>query len=164
MILPDVNVLIGAFRRDAPQHRVCRSWLDGAVSGDARFGISPLVLAAVVRITTNHRAFKVPSTVDDAFGFSSRVARNESTIGATIGSTCLMMSAVTLGCGWPSASFAATSSVCEPKTFFTIFAPSAVSILERSVVASTWGVSAFSSDADPEDVEALAEPAYTGAA
>lgn len=69
MILPDVNVLIGAFRRDAPQHGICRSWLEAVVSGDARFGISPLVLGAVVRITTNHRAFKVPSTIGDAFGF-----------------------------------------------------------------------------------------------
>jgi len=27
MILPDVNVLIYAFRKDLPQHRVCRPWL-----------------------------------------------------------------------------------------------------------------------------------------
>jgi hypothetical protein len=35
MILPDVNVLIYAFRRDLPQHRVCRPWLAAVVSGDA---------------------------------------------------------------------------------------------------------------------------------
>jgi predicted nucleic acid-binding protein len=27
MILPDVNVLIYAFRKDVPQHAVCRRWL-----------------------------------------------------------------------------------------------------------------------------------------
>ena len=27
MILPDVNVLIYAFRRDMPQYAVCRAWL-----------------------------------------------------------------------------------------------------------------------------------------
>jgi uncharacterized protein len=69
MILPDVNVLIYAFRRDLPQHRVCRPWLAAVVSGDAPFGLSPLALSAVVRITTNPRAFRTPSTNEEAFGF-----------------------------------------------------------------------------------------------
>ena len=36
MILPDVNVLIYAFRRDVSQHRVCRPWLASVISNDAR--------------------------------------------------------------------------------------------------------------------------------
>ncbi len=69
MILADVNVLIYAFRADLPQHRMCRSWLAGVVAGDARFGMSPLALSAVVRITTNPRAFKNPSDIEDALGY-----------------------------------------------------------------------------------------------
>lgn len=69
MILPDVNVLIYAFRADVPQHGVCRAWLNGMISGDARFGLSPLVLSAVVRITTDRRIYSQPSTADEAFGF-----------------------------------------------------------------------------------------------
>ena len=69
MILPDVNVLIYAFRRDMPQHALCRAWLVGIVSSDARFGVSRAALAAVVRITTNQRAFKIPSAIEEAFGF-----------------------------------------------------------------------------------------------
>ncbi len=69
MILPDVNVLIYAFRADMPQHQICRRWLDAVVSGDARFGISPLTLSAVVRITTNPRIYRQPSTLDEAFEF-----------------------------------------------------------------------------------------------
>jgi toxin-antitoxin system PIN domain toxin len=69
MILPDVNVLIYAFRKDVPEYVVCRPWLDAVVAGDARFGISPLALGAVVRITTNPRAYQVPSTLDEAFGY-----------------------------------------------------------------------------------------------
>jgi len=69
MILPDVNVLIYAFRRDLPQHRICRSWLTAVVSGDARFALSPTVLGAVIRITTNGRAFRMPSPLEEAFGF-----------------------------------------------------------------------------------------------
>jgi uncharacterized protein len=69
MILPDVNVLIYAFRSDAPQHALCRSWLMDLLSGDARFALSQLVLGAVVRITTDARSFATPSTLDEAFGF-----------------------------------------------------------------------------------------------
>ena len=71
MILPDVNVLIAAFRRDAAEHELCGAWLVDVVAGDARFGLSPLVLSAVVRITTNPRAFRTPSTLEDVFGFCS---------------------------------------------------------------------------------------------
>src|SRR5260370_18775065 len=69
MILPDVNVLIYAFRRDLPQHAVCRAWLAGVVMSDARFGLSPLVLGAVVRVTTNPRVYRTPSTIEEAFGY-----------------------------------------------------------------------------------------------
>ncbi|HVH73603.1 MAG TPA: type II toxin-antitoxin system VapC family toxin [Stellaceae bacterium] len=69
MILPDVNVLIYAFREDLPQHAICRPWLAGVVLGEARFGLSPVVLSAVVRIATNPRLFVMPSAIDEAFGF-----------------------------------------------------------------------------------------------
>jgi uncharacterized protein len=69
MILPDVNVLIYAFRRDMPQHAICRPWLNGVVTSDTRFGVSPLGLSAVVRITTNPRAYRTPSAIEEAFAF-----------------------------------------------------------------------------------------------
>ena len=73
MMLPDVNVLIYAFRKDVPQHNVCRAWLDAAVLSEARFGISPLALAAVIRITTQPRAYQRPSTLDEAIGFGEDI-------------------------------------------------------------------------------------------
>jgi uncharacterized protein len=69
MMLPDVNVLIYAFRKDVPQHAICRKWLNHVITGDERFGISPLALSAVVRITTNPRSYKEPSSIEDALGF-----------------------------------------------------------------------------------------------
>ena len=69
MILPDVNVLIYAFRQDVPQHAICRPWLDNIVQSDARFGISPMALAAVARITTNSRTHRMPSAVAQVFRF-----------------------------------------------------------------------------------------------
>jgi toxin-antitoxin system PIN domain toxin len=73
MILPDVNVLIYAFRKDMPQHAACRRWLANVVEGDAPFGVSPAALGALVRITTNPRAYKTPSALEEAFGFCEDV-------------------------------------------------------------------------------------------
>lgn len=69
MILPDVNVLVYAFRTDVAQHAVCRSWLDNTIISDHRFAISRLTLSAVVRISTNARIYNEPSSLEDAFGF-----------------------------------------------------------------------------------------------
>ena len=69
MILPDVNVLIHAFRRNSSRHAICKPWLDQVVRGDAHFGVSPLALSAVVRIATNPRIFAHPSSTEEAFGF-----------------------------------------------------------------------------------------------
>lgn len=69
MILPDVNILIYAFREDVPEHAMCRPWLNSVIDSEARFGLSPLALAAVVRITTGRRTYGTPSTLEDAFGF-----------------------------------------------------------------------------------------------
>jgi toxin-antitoxin system PIN domain toxin len=73
MILPDVNILIYAFRADTDQHSICRPWLEQIVKGGSRFGISPLVLAALVRISTNPRVFKMPSSIDEAFSFCNNL-------------------------------------------------------------------------------------------
>lgn len=69
MILPDVNVLIYAFRKDVPQHALCRRWLDSIVLGDAKFALSKLTMSAVVRISTSSRIYSEASTLADAFGF-----------------------------------------------------------------------------------------------
>ena len=66
MKLPDVNVLIYAFRQDAEQHAIARSWLETTVNQPARFAISKLVLAGVVRILTHRRN---TTTLPDAFAF-----------------------------------------------------------------------------------------------
>jgi toxin-antitoxin system PIN domain toxin len=69
MILPDVNVLIYAFRQDVPQHRLCNAWLTNVVENEVAFGLSTLALGALVRITTNTRTYRTASTQDEAFRF-----------------------------------------------------------------------------------------------
>lgn len=73
MTLADVNVLIYAFRRDTVRHALCKRWLDGLVSGASQFGVSPLVLSAVARITTNRRIFRQPSPVDEVFAYCANL-------------------------------------------------------------------------------------------
>ena len=73
MILPDANVLIYAFRPDTAQHSICNPWLTMVIDGDSAFGIAPLSLAAVVRVTTHPRTYVVPSTLEEAFRFCDYV-------------------------------------------------------------------------------------------
>ena len=69
MILPDVNVLIYAFRSDSEEHQLYKEWLESVINGTAAYGIAPQVLAGVVRICTHPRIFARPSSQSDAFAF-----------------------------------------------------------------------------------------------
>jgi toxin-antitoxin system PIN domain toxin len=69
VILPDVNVLVYAFRPDAQQHERARVWLNAVIEGDSSFAVSKLVLSAFVRIVTNRKIYSVPTSVDRAFAF-----------------------------------------------------------------------------------------------
>ena len=70
MILPDVNVLLYAFRSDSADHARYRSWLDDVVNGDEAYGISPQVLCSVIRLATHRRVYVSPSRPADAFAFA----------------------------------------------------------------------------------------------
>ena len=58
MTLPDVNILVGAFREDSAHHAGCRQWVDSVINGDQPYGMSTDVLGAVTRILTNRRIFR----------------------------------------------------------------------------------------------------------
>ena len=69
MILPDVNVLIYAFRSDSSRHSEYKEWLENAVDGSEAYGISPQVLASFLRICTHPRIFLRPSELETALAF-----------------------------------------------------------------------------------------------
>ena len=75
MILPDVNVLVYAFRSDVPQHLLAAAWLADVVNGDAKFAISKLALSALIRITTNPQSRPAVSSLSEAFGFCGDLMR-----------------------------------------------------------------------------------------
>lgn len=66
MILPDVNVLVGAFRSDVPDHDDLRGWLEDAVAGVEDLGLTDAVLAGTVRVLTHPRVFVRPTPVAQA--------------------------------------------------------------------------------------------------
>jgi uncharacterized protein len=71
LILPDVNVLIYAFRDDSVDHAKYKPWLEAVINGQAAYGIAPQVLSSVVRICTHPRIFVRPSSQSDVFEFCS---------------------------------------------------------------------------------------------
>ncbi len=79
MILPDVNVLIYAFRSDAEQHEAYRTWLEEVMNGPSAYAIAPQVLAGVVRICTHPRIFKQPSSLDDVLTYCNVLSQQPNT-------------------------------------------------------------------------------------
>ena len=73
MILPDVNVLVHAFRRESASHERCAGWLSRVVAGSDELALHDLVLGGVVRIVTNPRIFADPAPTAAAREFLSRV-------------------------------------------------------------------------------------------
>jgi uncharacterized protein len=69
VILPDVNVLLNAFRHDGLDFEPSRQWLRAVVSDASPYGISPQVLNSVVRIATNRKTFAQPYLLEEVFRF-----------------------------------------------------------------------------------------------
>jgi hypothetical protein len=73
VILPDVNVLLYAFRRDSARHAEYRQWLEEVVNGHSAYGIAPQTLASLIRISTHRAVYVHPSTLTEALGFCRAV-------------------------------------------------------------------------------------------
>ena len=73
MLLADVNVLVYAFRRDAPGHQRYASWLAELIDSDTAFALADLVLSGFLRIVTHPAIFSQPSPVDRAIAFVEQV-------------------------------------------------------------------------------------------
>ncbi|MDH5284341.1 MAG: PIN domain-containing protein, partial [Gemmatimonadota bacterium] len=69
MRLVDVNVLVYAFREDAPGHAAHRAWVETMVSGDEAYAVSAHVLAGFLRIVTHPRVFHPPTPLAAALEF-----------------------------------------------------------------------------------------------
>ncbi|GAA1058877.1 TA system VapC family ribonuclease toxin [Agromyces bracchium] len=66
MLIPDVNVLVGAHRTDSPDHDRLRAWLESTVAGPEALGLTDAVLAGFVRVVTHPRVFVDPTPLETA--------------------------------------------------------------------------------------------------
>ena len=70
MLVLDVNVLIYAHRTDSCEdHTAYADWLTRVATGFEPFALSSLALSGLVRIVTNQRIFRRPSSLEEAFSF-----------------------------------------------------------------------------------------------
>lgn len=73
MDLLDVNVLVNAYRRDAPRHRDYRAYVESLVNGQQAFAVPSIAFSGFFRIVTHPRIFSPPSTFDDALIFAQQL-------------------------------------------------------------------------------------------
>lgn len=69
MELLDNNILINAFRSDAPQHRRAKEWLEDTLETGRPVRLFPTVEVGFLRIVTNRRIFDPPSSMAEASSF-----------------------------------------------------------------------------------------------
>ena len=67
MVLPDVNVLIYAFRRESARHAEYKEWLLRTANAPEGFALCDLVLSGFVRVLTHPRIFQDPESAESAF-------------------------------------------------------------------------------------------------
>jgi len=70
MRLVDVNVLVCAFREDAPAHVEYRRWVEASVQAHEAYAVSDQVLSGFLRIVTHPRVFHPPTPIEAALAFA----------------------------------------------------------------------------------------------
>lgn len=78
MVVPDVNVLVYAHRIESPDHRGYAAWLERLARGPEPFGFADAVGASFVRIVTNARLWRSPTSPETALEFVARLRARRS--------------------------------------------------------------------------------------
>jgi toxin-antitoxin system PIN domain toxin len=85
MLLFDVNVLVYAYRKDAPDHVSFRAWLGQVLSSDEAYATSDLVLSGFLRVVTHPRVFASPAPIEHALGFANALRDHPNHVPVTPG-------------------------------------------------------------------------------
>jgi len=85
VILPDVNVLLLAHRRDHDEHEQVRSWLEQEVNSDSPFALADLAVSGFLRIVTNPRIYERPTKLPTALEFVDGLAGQPTCIPVSAG-------------------------------------------------------------------------------
>lgn len=69
MILPDVNVIVYAYKREEGLHGQYADWLNDAAAGTEALALVDVVLTGFLRIVTNPRIYAKPAPLREALSF-----------------------------------------------------------------------------------------------
>jgi toxin-antitoxin system PIN domain toxin len=69
VLILDINVLVNAYHREAPNHEEMKAWLEELIASGEAFGFPDFVLFNFVRVVTLPRPWKVPGTLEGALSF-----------------------------------------------------------------------------------------------
>ncbi len=69
MILPDVNVIVYAYKREEQHHGRYADWLNEVAAGAEAIALVDVVLTGFLRIVTNRRIYAEPAPLSDALSF-----------------------------------------------------------------------------------------------
>jgi uncharacterized protein len=73
VIIPDVNVVVGAFREDDPRYDRLTEWMAAAVAGAEVLALTDAICAAYVRIVTHPKIFPSPTPLERSLEQMSRL-------------------------------------------------------------------------------------------
>lgn len=72
-MIPDVNVIVAAFRADHVHHHAARVWLAEArrncAEGIETLVLVPIVVSGFLRLVTNRKVFPEPDSIEEAVAF-----------------------------------------------------------------------------------------------
>jgi hypothetical protein len=78
--LPDVNILLQAFRADLTEHAATRAWLTDLLASGEPFIASEQVLSGFLRIVTMPEALKEPTPMSEALAFTDRLRAHHNAV------------------------------------------------------------------------------------
>jgi hypothetical protein len=87
VLVPDVNILLYAFRADLPQHARYRDWLLRTLDGDQAVGLPGAVVAGFVRVATHPRVFAPPTPPEEAVRYIDALRDAPIVVTPTLGAT-----------------------------------------------------------------------------
>jgi toxin-antitoxin system PIN domain toxin len=68
VIVPDVNILVYAYNKDARQHKAARAWWERTLAEPDLVGLPWATILGFIRITTQRRILEHPMFPDEAIG------------------------------------------------------------------------------------------------
>ena len=85
IVLPDVNVLVYAYRRESSLHESYAVWLAELLGGADEVAVTEGTLTGFLRIVTNPRIYADPAPTSDVLEFvdAVRLSRRRRWVGAT---------------------------------------------------------------------------------